>query len=137
MSKSCFLAEREDHWVINLTGKAVTRCLVDNAFSLEFWTRDEGAVTLRIEGTFTLKKNDSSTVLSADRAKSLAPALALFGNVVASAMAGKDGSVRLSFSDGTSISSEPDPDYEAWELSETGGKLIVSKPGGGLAIWCE
>lgn len=45
----------------------------------------------------------------------------------------QSGDIRLTFADRTTMAVPADPDYEAWNCSLTGGELLVSLPGGGIA----
>jgi hypothetical protein len=63
------------------------------------------------------------------------PLTALVGRMVSEASA-PNGSLRLTFTDGSLLRCDPDPQYEAWQV--VGGDpqaLIVCEPGGKLAIW--
>jgi Family of unknown function (DUF6188) len=56
--------------------------------------------------------------------------------VAATSTAG--GSLRLTFTDGSTVRCDPSDEYEAWEVS--GGKpyfLVVCTPGGGVAVFDE
>ena len=46
-----------------------------------------------------------------------------------------DALLRIDFSNGMSISVEPDEKYEAWNVSGPHGFLVVALPGGGIATW--
>jgi hypothetical protein len=41
----------------------------------------------------------------------------------------------VAFDDGARIIVQPDPDYEAWNVTGRHGMRIVCLPGGGLATW--
>lgn len=59
----------------------------------------------------------------------------IVGNVVADAST-PEGALLLSFTDGSLLRCEPDPNYEAWQV--VGGRpqyLVVCLPGGELAVW--
>jgi hypothetical protein len=135
MSSQPNLVEHEDHWeLLPLVGRAVTRCLVDHAFALQFWS-PETEFELRIEGPFTLRQPDGEELsLMPEETPSLGPALRLLRREVSSARAHKDGRLEVLFSDGSSLSVGPDQHYEAWELAGSGQRL-VSTPGGDLAVW--
>jgi len=63
------------------------------------------------------------------------PLTALVGRTVSAASA-PSGSLHLTFTDGSLLRCDPDPQYEAWQV--VGGDpqaLIVCEPGGELAIW--
>jgi hypothetical protein len=63
------------------------------------------------------------------------PLTALVGQTVSAASA-PSGSLSLTFTDGSQLRCDPDPEYEAWQI--VGGDpqtLIVCEPGGELAIW--
>jgi hypothetical protein len=47
----------------------------------------------------------------------------------------KDGRLHLAFDGGWSIEVPPGTDYEPWTLNGPDGLLLVSVPGGDLAIW--
>jgi hypothetical protein len=50
-------------------------------------------------------------------------------------MADGAGTLRVVFEGGARLIVEPDPAYEAWSVSGPDGALVVSTPGGELAIW--
>lgn len=130
------LVEHEDHWeLLALVGRAVTRCLVDHAFSLQFWSPD-AVFELRIDVHFTLREPGGEELsLTPEETTSLGPALRLFRREVSSARAHKNGRLEVLFSDGSSLSVSPDQQYEAWELAADSGQRLVSTPGGDLAVW--
>ena len=129
------LVEHQDYWeLLPLVGQAVTRCLVDHAFGLQFWS-PEAEFELRIEGPFALLEPDGEELsMMPSETRSLGPALCLFRREVSSAKAHKDGRLEVLFSDGSSLYVGPDQQYEAWELTGSGQRL-VSTPGGELAVW--
>jgi Family of unknown function (DUF6188) len=135
MNSQPSLVEHEDHWdLLPLVGRAVTRCLVDHAFGLQFWS-PEAEIELRIEGPFTLREAGGEELsLVPEETTSLGPALRLFRREVSSARAHKDGRLEVIFTDGSTLSVGPDQKYEAWELTGSGQRL-VSTPGGDLAVW--
>jgi hypothetical protein len=57
------------------------------------------------------------------------------GGTVKNAVGCKDGSLALSFTDGTTLTVPFDEKYEAWEASADDGFMVLSLPGGRLAIW--
>jgi len=59
----------------------------------------------------------------------------LVGKTIARAIGRKDGSLDVSFTDGSRLVVHIDPGYEAWELSASDGFMVVSLPGGGLSTW--
>jgi Family of unknown function (DUF6188) len=59
----------------------------------------------------------------------------LVGHTIEEAMADGAGALRVVFEGGARLTVEPDPAYEAWSVSGPDGALVVSTPGGELAIW--
>lgn len=59
----------------------------------------------------------------------------LVGQTVETAFAEDAGLFRVNFSGGAHILVEPDALYEGWSVSGPDGALVVSTPGGKLAIW--
>jgi hypothetical protein len=119
---------------IRLHGREVSRCYCDTAFGIQFFDK-ANEFTIRIEGTFTLKLAGQTFSLTHLRRSALGPALELYGKIVDRAVATQDGSLFLTFSDETEIVVHPNDRYEAWGLSGPDGLLLVSLPGGGLAVW--
>ncbi|HET8630528.1 MAG TPA: DUF6188 family protein [Thermomicrobiales bacterium] len=129
------MMEFHDPIDLPLQGRTVTRCPVDFAFSLQFWEMGESTINICIEGPFTLKHHAREWALDAEEDnEGLGKALTLFRKTVAQATAHQDGGLELRFTDGTELSVPPLDKYEAWQFGGAGW-LIVSTPGGGLAIW--
>jgi hypothetical protein len=60
--------------------------------------------------------------------------LGLLHQTVEAAVA-SDGELTLRFTDGTVLTVPPHGQYEAWQLRDEAGLLVVCMPGGRLAIW--
>lgn len=134
MSDSVLLSEDQDRWSVAIRGRAVTRCVVDYAFSLDVGY-PPNEVAIRIEGPFSLEIGGTNYRMSPEATVELCPALGLLHQVADALTAYKDGALEVRFATGDLLAAKPDPNYEAWEINGAGGLRIVSLPGGGLAVW--
>lgn len=134
MNQHLALIEHQDHWILPLHGMSVTRCCLDQAFGIELWEQ-ESQITIRIEGAFSLRILDQEYNLSPEHLAEIGPAFWILHKTIDSALAYKDGKLVLGFSDGSRLSVEADPQYEAWEAVGTGGLRVICVPGGSLSIW--
>lgn len=109
------------------------QCLVDYAFGIT----TESRTAVKIECAFTYRKSDADPVLydPNDDPSLLGPVLSITRSAVVSGFADDAGALHLEFTDGSTIDVLPDERYEAWTLAGPDGLLLVSLPGGGLAIW--
>ena len=117
-----------------LGGKSVSRCYVDNALGLQFFEGQE-PTTIRISCRFSLTRSNRETVIDPQNIGEVGQALILFREKVREAEALGDGTLLLAFESGVELRVPADPDYESWEVAGPKGFLVVSKPGGGLAVW--
>lgn len=128
---------REDvanqRWLLPVSGNAVAMLIVDFAVTI----RIEPDMSLRIEDTFTFVRSTGESVqlVPAGDPVALAPVLATARMTVAAAHANFDGSLKLSFTDGSRLEIHPSDDYEAWSFSGEDSLRVVSLPGGQLAVW--
>ncbi len=129
------LVERDDRWVLPFRGLLVTQVQVDHAFGLVL--DDKGAV--RVEGAATLGwvsvGAKPETVELRPENHDVAAGLVLLGTTVLSSVAFKSGGLRIVFDDGHVLTVAADPQHEAWTVTGPNGMLIVSVPGGDLAVW--
>lgn len=90
-----------------------------------------------IESPFTLRLGTNTTTLSPeeDPERTSEVVQQLVGHTVEAATVDEAGALRVSFDRDVHLLVEPDPAYEAWSLSSPDGALVVSTPGGKLAIW--
>jgi hypothetical protein len=119
---------------LRIAGKKVTRCLVDYSFSLQFWEKSESTI-VRIGGRMNIERAGTRLSLSAEKPTEAGQACFLVGGTIKNAVGFKDGSLALSFTDGTTLTVPFDENYEAWEASADDGFMVVSLPGGRLATW--
>jgi hypothetical protein len=138
------IEEHDDHWVLLIEGYTVTPCGYENDFpqSGEICYLFEGAEDgwrLRFSSPFTYRAADGQVwvVGPEETGSALTPALAAFGLTVERAVAYESGRLDLAFADGSALSVEPLPLYEAWEVWGPRGVLLVSIPGGDLAVWSD
>ncbi len=126
------LVERDDRWILPFRGLTVTQVEADSAFGLVL--DDEGAV--RISSTATL---GWVNVMAKPETHEISPAkpevaAGLVGATVLSAVAFKSGRLRIGFDDGNLLKVAVDPQCEGWTATGPNGMLVVSLPGGGLAV---
>lgn len=123
-------------WRLPLVGCSVGQCCVDWAVTLRFGQAD-AAFELRIEQPFVLVLPGGAEVLldPENDPVGLGPVLACTRTAVTEAVAYDDGSIELSFVDGSSVRVPGSPEYEAWGLVGPAGLRVVSLPGGELTVW--
>lgn len=105
-------------------------------------------VTLRLdrdEDVFEASINQPFVIVAADGVETrldpendvtgLGPVLSCVRTAITRATAFDDGRLEILFADGSVIRVPVSPDYEAWDFSGPAGLLVVSLPGGELAIW--
>ncbi|MEV8321518.1 DUF6188 family protein [Streptomyces sp. NPDC059900] len=134
VNESAFV-EHDDRWILGLRGLGVTRITVDYQLSLLL----EAGAEVVLEGPCRLSQEPSAgerrdQMLDPDR-QDVAAALALFGAHVVSAVAFKRGTLQLAFDNGTELSCQADPAFEAWQVTGPGDWRFVAMPGGELAVW--
>jgi hypothetical protein len=125
-----------------LAGRTVDRVDVSRwvpKLRLEFWRFGDASpgpdyYHLIIDGPFRLTSSDDS--VEVDPAAGPDPTyLRLVDKTVGRAIAFRDGSLRVAFTDGELLTVEPSR-YEPWQLEAEGGGGVemVSVAGGGLAV---
>jgi hypothetical protein len=117
-----------------LIGRDVSAITVNYQFSLTL-TSDDDAV-LCLEGAFTYRDSggDVHDLDPSAYPVSLGVALGLFPHTVVQATV-EQATLCLVFNDGSRVVVPPQDDYETWQISGPGTSLIVSLPGGELAVW--
>ncbi|WP_037138756.1 DUF6188 family protein [Rhodococcoides fascians] len=96
--------------------------------------RTSGGYEILVESTLSASGSETDE-LEGSRYEHASNPLNFVGRVIEQARVSDDGALRLMFNDGTTLVAPADPDYEAWTISGPGGAMVVSMPGGGLAIW--
>lgn len=121
---------------IPLADCVVRRCLLDlQFFGLQFFEEPDGELLIRLEGGFRIKDSAEITWETDGTMPGVMPASSLLGKIVRRATALPNGSLVIHFDDGTELVAPPDQQFEAWEVRAHGRFLIVSTPGGNLAVW--
>lgn len=118
---------------LGLAGTIFQSVLIENSLVMTF-SDVHFAV---IQSPLTVESHGEKHLLSPedDADEAFAPVRELIGQTVESAITEKAGTLRIVFSNGAIIAVPPDEDYEAWNVSGPNGALVVSMPGGELAIW--
>lgn len=126
----------ENHRLVHipLRALAVTRCLVDKAFTLECGT-PPGSSLLRIGGPFELKIGKTHFELDGGVTAGLGPALTLVGRSIESSVVDGSGELTIRFSGDLTVSVPPSDLFEAWEIVMENGYRVICGPGGHLTIW--
>jgi len=128
------LEDKDTDVDLRLKGKIVSRCCIDAAFSLEVLEKGSRTV-IRIGGQMSIEQGGVLLNLSGGKPTQAGQASILQGKTIEQAIGRKDGSLDVTFTDGSRLVVPIDPHYEAWEANATDGFMVVSRPGGGLSTW--
>jgi hypothetical protein len=111
----------EHHWV--LLDHRVTQLLIDpSSFRFQTWSLDASA-EIRCSAPFRLRQaTGAERVLDPRATETLAPVLTLLQRRIESLTITRRGELTADFGGGVSLTVEPHPRYEAWEI-QGGGAL--------------
>jgi Family of unknown function (DUF6188) len=129
------LVEHDDYWAIPLLGQRVSRFKVDMQLTLEFFERADEETTVWISGEFKVEADGKKRLLSAEQRETVGPVFALLNRTVQSALAYKNGTLEITFTEGGKLSVPADPHYESWGVTGVRWLRVVCMPGGELAVW--
>lgn len=118
---------------LGLSGKKLQSVLTENSVVMKF--QDDHFALMA--SPLTLSSEDETFTLTPDEdpAEAFAPIRQLLGLDIIESIADDSGALRMAFEDGSLIHVPADDQYEAWNVSGPRGALVVSMPGGELAIW--
>lgn len=124
--------ESDNSWTLVALRGDVTAVTFDYALTIVV----DAEASVRIEDRFTLRYEGSTFDLDpTGDPLQLAPALRLVRARVDSAQAFDDGSLQLVLENDVRVEVGASQDFEAWTVSCPSGALMVSMPGGELAVW--
>lgn len=120
--------------MLPVVDQQVTRCILDYA---EVGLLLANGINVNIGQVFVYVYSDGAEVELDPEGEGilLAPILRLRRMIVKSGMAFKNGRLQVHFKDDSHIEVPASQQFEAWNITGPGGLLIVSIPGGNLAIW--
>jgi uncharacterized protein DUF6188 len=118
---------------LGLRGKSLQSVQIEYAVRMQL----SDVYFIVIESPFRFKIHGDSFSLSPDEEPDAArqPLRQLIGHTIEEATADAAGALHVIFEGGAQLTVEPDAAYEAWSVSAPDGALIVSTPGGKVAIW--
>ena len=132
------LVDALDRWLVPMAGLTVTQCNVDYAFTVVVAGEPGESFYVKIEQPFVLVSEGQELALDpAGDPVQIAPALTVLRRDAEHAIAFKDGRLEMAFGGDVALRVPVGDQYEAWSLTGPGGLLIVSMPGGELAIWSD
>ncbi len=131
------IVEQSAHWDLPLRGEVVTQCRYDYAFTLLVGEL-EPSLEVRIEQQFTLYTPKGAEEFDPEgNPQDMSDTLRLLRGTVTRSIAHKDGRLEIDFDDGSCLRVPAGDHYEAWNVAGPEGALMVSIPGGDLAVWSE
>jgi Family of unknown function (DUF6188) len=126
-----------DTWHIDLAGRTVLMLTVDYRVSLHLHGESTYDGTVILERPFEVDGPDGSVAhVDTGRKRELAPVLECFEKVVeAVTVAREDGSLAVTFTDGTRLRAASHPHFEAWDVNAPPVKIVALPGGGEPAVW--
>lgn len=125
---------REDHWFLDFSGQPILQLVLDFQVTLVL-----ERFRITIEEPFILERpgGPSHVVEPGGDFDQLSPVLPLSrSKVITEGTAFDDGRLEVTLQDGYRLLVLPtESPYESWNITGPDGLLIVSIPGGELAIW--
>lgn len=118
---------------LGLRAKTLESVLVDHTVRMQL----SDGYFIVIESPFRTGIDGSSVSLSPeeDGDRIIQSLRQLVGHTIDDADVDAAGTLHLIFEGANRLTVEPDPNYEAWSVSGPEGALVVSTPGGKLAVW--
>lgn len=123
----------DDGRQIRLIATQVTQVCFDSSVTLRCWQLT-GEVTIRISSPFVVEYGGTRFAVVPAKQDNAGAALSLLNAVVTDARATAEGGLALRFGDGLAVEVAPDPQFEAWEMSDSQGASVISMPGGEIAV---
>lgn len=130
-----YLVEHADRWEIPLTGKSVSRFIIDRRVILDFLDPEDEETTIEIEADFKVKVDSGEYMLSPEKRTDLGPIFELFNYTVQSAVAFKNGTLELKFVENATLTVSPTPELESWQVIGARGLRVVCTGGGQIFTW--
>jgi hypothetical protein len=124
--------QQAQSYLDRLAGRPLVQCGGAGELRLDFGP--PGSPELTIGGLITMTRPDGTSVTDEVLGEDF---LFLGSGLVdraVDATVAEDGQLTVRFAGGTTLRAPPDENYEAWQLRDDTGLLIVCKPGGGLAV---
>jgi hypothetical protein len=120
-----------------VSGRRITRVLLDFAVSLEVWELGLPTVEFKLEQPFELLRPGVQPLrVNPERLGRAAEDVAtLFGAEIVSVAVGAGGVLRLALNDGRSIQAASDDQYESWSYSSDDGGKVFCLASGQLSIF--
>lgn len=121
--------EHDDHWQFPLVGCMCVKVSYKRYnIELKFEKHDD---RFSFDPIFHATATIEITLDDATKARMIG----LIGQTVVSAAATHAGELVIVFEEGGDLRIPADPNFESWQVSGSFGMLVVSLPGGGLAVW--
>ena len=96
----------------------------------------EGLVAERFDGEWLVLSDDAARIGFGSGQLAAAQEAAASGKMIETALARRDGTLSVRFTDGQTIETPPNPNVEAWEIRGPGDVLVGAVAGGGEpTIW--
>lgn len=118
---------------LGLRGKKLQSVLIENSLVVQF--SDDYFALIASPLTLSRSGHVSTVTPDEDPEEVFAPIREMVGLDVVESTADDSGALKIAFGDGSVIHVMADKAYEAWNVSGPRGALVVSMPGGKLAIW--
>lgn len=116
--------------VYRFTGSVRARLEFGQALILEVQSLPE-RIVIRVEGCARLRHMAEERTFDGSNPQDAADAFRGIGDHVSEISISPAGRLQVLFGDGAELSVEPDPDYEAWQLTR-GHQVWIGLPGGGV-----
>jgi len=125
----------EDYWLLKVSGQLILQLVLDFQVTLVL---ENYRITIEADFILVYPDGTSHVIEPGGAFDQLGPVLPLSrSKVIAEARAFDDGRLEVLMQDGCRLSVVPEPGsaYEAWNVTGPDGLLIMSTPGGELALW--
>jgi hypothetical protein len=95
----------------------------------------DGLVAERLDGEWLVLSGDSARIGFGPKQLPAAEEAAAARRTIETAVARRDGTLSVQFTDGETIETPPDPNVEAWEIRSSAFRVFALPGGGEPAIW--